>query len=250
MNRLPRRTLLSAAMLTLIAAGVAFSHDPTPESRPSVQAATSGGAARPASAEGSVTGKGTALLIGDSQSGGAAGVGPADTWPQRGLATLGYKVTWVGAGGTGYVAARGGDHPADNYLRSFQKQAWKLPSVAPELVVVEGGGNDAGQHRPLDQVQRNAHLLIQLLKQRYPASRILVVGVLSKSAAEGGEARLAVDSAAAQAARDLHVPFVDPGGWVTRYGLESRMADGVHLKASGHSFLTPVFADAVRTALR
>jgi len=184
--------------------------------------------------------------VGDSQSAGAAGVPGEDTWPRRGLAGLGYSVTWVGAGGTGYAASR---PRAANYLQSYQRGAWKIPPFAPELIVLQGGGNDAGQGKSLAEVSQNARQLVYLLHRRYPGSRLVMVGVLSRNANDGGGRRLVVDSLLAGTAEELRVPFVDPGGWISAYGLRNDMADGVHLKAVGHQRLTRVFAEQLRKTL-
>ncbi|MDO5754139.1 MAG: hypothetical protein Q4P21_13880, partial [Arthrobacter sp.] len=46
-----------------------------------------------------------AVLIGDSQSSGMRGVKGVHTWVEAGLAARGYKVRFLGAPGTGYVAS-------------------------------------------------------------------------------------------------------------------------------------------------
>ncbi|WFR83211.1 SGNH/GDSL hydrolase family protein [Arthrobacter sp. Y-9] len=253
MNIAFRRVALSAAVLALVAGSVVVSEKAPlspAHSSPGQMAAGGVGAGR-GTAVVAVTGpdgvrKGTALLVGDSQSAGAAGVPGEDTWPRRGLASLGYSVTWVGAGGTGYAATR---PRSGNYLQSYRHGAWKLPPFAPELIVFQGGGNDAGQGKQLSEVSQNARQLAYLMHRRYPGSRLVMVGVLSRSANDGGGRRLVVDSMLAGVAEELRAPFVDPGGWVSTYGLQNDMADGVHLKASGHQRLTPVFAEHLARAL-
>ncbi|MGO4453044.1 SGNH/GDSL hydrolase family protein [Arthrobacter sp. RAF14] len=253
MNIAFRRAALSAAALALVAGSLVVSEKAplSPAHSTPGQVAGTGVSAGRGTAVVALTGpdgvrRGTALLVGDSQSAGAAGVPGEETWPRRGLASLGYSVTWVGAGGTGYAASR---PRAANYLQSYQQGAWKLPPFAPELIVFQGGGNDAGQGKPLPQVSQNARQLAYLMHRRYPGSRIVMVGVLSRSAHDGGGRRLVVDSLLAGTAEELRIPFVDPGGWVSAYGLENEMADGVHLKASGHRRLTPVFAEHLSQVL-
>jgi len=248
-----RRVALSAAALALVAGSIIVSEKapPSPAHTASAQGAGTGVSAGRGTAVVDLPGpdgvrKGTALLVGDSQSGGAAGVPGEDTWPRRGLASLGYSVTWVGAGGTGYAASR---PRVANYLQSYRRGVWKLPPFAPELIVLQGGGNDANQRRPLSEVSQNARQLTYLLHHRYPGSRLVMVGVLSRSANDGGGRRLVVDSLLARTAEELKIPFVDAGGWVSTYGLKNDMADGVHLKPSGHQRLTPVFAERLSRAL-
>ncbi len=253
MNIAFRRVALSAAALALVAGSIIVSEKAplSPAHTSSAQMAGSGVSAGRGTAVVDLPGpdgvrKGTALLVGDSQSAGAAGVSGEDTWPRRGLASLGYSVTWVGAGGTGYAASR---PRAANYLQSYRRGVWKLPPFAPELIVLQGGGNDANQRKQLSEVSQNARQLAYLLHHRYPGSRLVMVGVLSRSANDGGGRRLVVDSLLARTAEELKIPFVDAGGWVSTYGLKNDMADGVHLKPSGHQRLTPVFAEHLSRAL-
>ncbi|MFJ3956308.1 SGNH/GDSL hydrolase family protein [Arthrobacter sp. NPDC090010] len=253
MKSLPRRTLLLAASLALLAtAGIAPQPMPpasTEATAGSLPPAVGGTVGRQAPAVLSLRdGAPIALLVGDSQAGGAAGVHPEDTWPQRGLGALGYSVRWVGAGGTGYVASRPRGH-ASNYLDAFRNGNWRLPAHDPALIVLEGGGNDANQGKSAADVASNCRQLVYLLHRRYPSSRMVMVGVLSRAAHDGGGARIAMDSVLADTARELRVPFVDPGGWITHYRLGGSMADGVHLKPQGHDVLTTVFAEAIRATL-
>lgn len=253
MNIAFRRVALSATALALVAGSIIVSEKAplSPTHTSTAQVAGNGIGAGRGTAVVELPGpdgvrKGTALLIGDSQSGGAAGVPGKDTWPRQGLASLGYSVTWVGAGGTGYAASR---PRAANYLQAYRRGTWKLPPFAPELIVLQGGGNDANQGKPLSEVSQNARQLAYLLHHRYPGSRLVMVGVLSRSANDGGGRRLAVDALLARTAEELKIPFVDVGGWVSTRGLKTYMADGVHLRASGHQRLTPVFAEALSRAL-
>ena len=98
----------------------------------------------------------TALLIGDSQS------EPADGWPRLGLAAVGYKVHFCGLGGTGFVAANG---KTGNYIDALERGDWKLPYGTPPLIVIQGGGNDAGKGATDAQIVANADRLIAALQR-------------------------------------------------------------------------------------
>lgn len=93
----------------------------------------------------------TAVLIGDSQS------MPKDSWPQQGIAAMGYKLHVVGMGGTGYVATNG---KTGNYIDALQRGDWVLPFGDPPLIVVQGGGNDATQRATDAQITSNAERLL------------------------------------------------------------------------------------------
>ncbi|WP_312875924.1 SGNH/GDSL hydrolase family protein [Arthrobacter terrae] len=181
----------------------------------------------------------TAVLIGDSQSEGAAGVSAKDTWTNTGLAKLGYNVVFCGRGGTGFVAANG---PVGNYPDALEKGHWNVPYGPAPLVVIEGGGNDAGRGATDDQIIANASRLIQDLRQTYPASRFVIIGTLAKGAMSGGGRRTQVDSLLGAFAAKNGIPFISAGDWLTAYSLTDKMADGVHLTGAGHRILSDVLA--------
>jgi acyl-CoA thioesterase-1 len=170
----------------------------------------------------------TALLIGDSQS------EPQGSWPRRALAGLGYEVFFCGKGGTGYVASNG---TTGNYVDALQRGDWHLPYGFPPLVVIEGGGNDAKQGASNEQISANADRLITTVKQRYPGAKLVMVGTLGKGAEHGGARRAEVDALLGTVAADHRIPFVSVGDWLTRYGLEGQLKDGVHMNSEGHRAL-------------
>ncbi|WP_054012444.1 SGNH/GDSL hydrolase family protein [Arthrobacter sp. ERGS1:01] len=181
----------------------------------------------------------SAVLIGDSQSGGAAGVKSADTWVVRGLAAQGYTVRFEGNGGTGFVARTS---KAANYPTGLESGKTLLPYGNPALVVVQGGGNDASQGVADDAILANAARLLKDLKASYPTSRFLFIGTLAKGATHGGGRRTHVDSLLAGFAKRNGLPFVSVGDWLTRYGVAGSLADAVHLNESGHQVLARVLA--------
>ncbi len=173
------------------------------------------------------------MLIGDSQS------QPKDSWPQRGIATLGYKLYVAGMGGTGFVASTS---KTGNYIDALQRGDWVLPYGTPPLIVLQGGGNDAAQKASDDQITSNAERLLAVLKKRYPGSRMAMIGTLAKGAANGGGRRTEVDALLGRIAAKNNVPFVSAGDWLTRYDAVKDLQDGVHMKPSGHEKLGSVLA--------
>ncbi|WP_413248207.1 SGNH/GDSL hydrolase family protein [Sinomonas flava] len=178
----------------------------------------------------------TAVLIGDSQS------EPTDSWVRRGLEKAGYSVYFAGKGGTGFSVGTAAVHDYDDALRLGD---WLLPHGDPGLVVVQGGGNDATRRSSDAAITKGAVAIMDELRTAYPHSKQLMVGTLSKSAADGGGRRTEVDALLGRIAARLEVPFVGCGDWISRYGLADELADGVHLKASGMARLTPIFADSL-----
>ncbi|WP_167398996.1 SGNH/GDSL hydrolase family protein [Arthrobacter pityocampae] len=186
----------------------------------------------------------TALLIGDSQSAGAAGVPAERTWPQAGLREAGYDVRYVGAGGTGFVAANG--FGATNYPTALSRGQWALPCTDPALIVVQGGGNDATQGASDAQITRGAGSVVSTLARTYPSSRIVLIGTLARDAAHGGGRRTAVDGVLGAYAAHHRVPFIGVGDWLTRYRADALLADAVHLTQAGHDRLAGVLKARLR----
>jgi acyl-CoA thioesterase I len=179
----------------------------------------------------------TALLIGDSQS------EPADGWPRLGLAAVGYKVHFCGLGGTGFVAANG---KTGNYIDALERGDWKLPSGAPALIVIQGGGNDAAQGATDAQIVANADRLIGALKERYPGTRLAMIGTLARGTNYGGGRRAQVDALLGILAARHGIPFVGVGDWLTKYNLAKNLADAVHMNAAGRKTLGGLLGDNLR----
>lgn len=175
----------------------------------------------------------TAVLIGDSQA------MPKDSWPQRGISALGYKLHVVGMGGTGFVASNG---KTGNYIDALQRGDWLLPYGDPPLIVVQGGGNDATQKATDAQITSNADRLLAALKKRYPGARLAMIGTLARGAGNGGGRRSEVDALLGRIAAKHAIPFVRTGDWLTRYDAVADLQDGVHMKPSGHAKLGSVLA--------
>lgn len=170
----------------------------------------------------------TALLIGDSQS------EPVDGWPRLGLAGIGYKVHFCGLGGTGFVAANGA---TGNYIDALQRGDWKLPYGTPPLIVIQGGGNDAGRGASDAQIVANADRLIETLAARYPGTPMVLIGTLGRGANHGGGRRAQVDALLGTVAARHGMPFVGVGDWLTKYGLAKDLADAVHMNTAGRKSL-------------
>ncbi|HJW01608.1 MAG TPA: SGNH/GDSL hydrolase family protein [Arthrobacter sp.] len=179
----------------------------------------------------------TALLIGDSQS------EPADGWPRLGLGAIGYKVHFCGLGGTGFVAANG---KTGNYIDALERGDWMLPYGTPPLIVIQGGGNDAGKGATDAQIVANADRLIAALNERYPGVRKVLIGTLGRGANYGGGRRSQVDSLLGTVAARHGMPFVGVGDWLSKYGLAKDLADAVHMNSSGRRALGTLLEGRLR----
>ncbi len=180
---------------------------------------------------------GTALLIGDSQS------EPLDGWPRQALTGAGYRVYFCGRGGTGFVSANGS---TGNYIDALREGDWLLPSGTPALIIIQGGGNDAGSGATDQQITTNAESLIAELQARYPGTRMAMIGTLARSKDDGGGRRTDVDTLLASVAADHGLPFVSVGDWLTRYGLAKDLVDAVHMNPAGRRALGTLLEQRLR----
>ena len=179
----------------------------------------------------------TALLIGDSQSAPAAG------WPRQALTALGYHVYFCGAGGTGFVAANA---KTGNYIDALNRGDWMLPYGSPALVVIQGGGNDAGKGASDARITANAEKLIGALRKRYPGAALAMIGTLALGADHGGGRRTEVDTLLGKVAAEQGIPFVSVGDWMTRHDLLQYASDRVHLRPEGHQKLGAILSTALK----
>ncbi|GAA5226399.1 SGNH/GDSL hydrolase family protein [Paeniglutamicibacter antarcticus] len=189
-------------------------------------------------------GRRSALLIGDSQSAGAANVPGNRTWPQEALRSVGYDVHFVGGGGLGFVASKRGGSP--NYPTALKQHLWPMPAEQPALIVVEGGGNDARIGASRQRILQGVDETINALTQQYPGSHLLMIGTLAGLPTVNGSRRASVDSLLGSYARERGIAFVGAGDWLARYGLEGQLADRVHLNQAGHDALATVLASRLR----
>lgn len=186
-----------------------------------------------------------AVLIGDSQADGAAGVPGNRTWPQMALHAAGYTVAFRGRAGTGYATSNGQDLDDVSALR---QQRWLLPHGDVGLVVIEGGGNDARTGVADATITSAQSSLVAELRRSYPRSPLVVIGTLARSSADGGGRRHRVDDLVGQSAREQGVAFISVGDWLTTHDLAAHLADQVHLDAEGHRMAAGVLLRALEDA--
>jgi acyl-CoA thioesterase-1 len=141
------------------------------------------------------------------------------------------------------VAANG---KTGNYIDALERGDWKLPYGAPALIVIQGGGNDAAQGATDAQIVANADRLIGALKDRYPGTRLAMIGTLARGTNYGGGRRAQVDGLLGTLAARHGIPFVGVGDWLTKYNLAKNLADAVHMNAAGRKTLGGLLGDNLR----
>lgn len=146
---------------------------------------------------------------------------------------LGYAQIRVrGGGGTGFVE----DNPEFNlppYLQQLRGGA--LNASNPDLVVIEGGSNDARARAPKWKVRRNAGLVLNFAREKHPGAMLVMVGPLD---VDGDYTETTpIHKAIRKAAVDQGVPYIDIRRWLAGHYDDLVGADRIHPTAEGHRFL-------------
>ncbi|MES9542648.1 SGNH/GDSL hydrolase family protein [Spirillospora sp. NPDC049024] len=191
------------------------------------------------------------MFLGDSYTVGDRGVEPESTYASATARLLGWQVVVGGRSGTGYVATGRGPRA---FLGLFESQLGWRP--APDMLVVSGGHND--WRTPAPQVAAAAHVLLQRARQRWPGTRLVILGPLWGTGTPLPGA-VAVRDALKNLAGQLGIPFVDPIGeqWITGdlltgQGNAPRLIkrDRTHPTPAGHLYVaTRLAADLKRLGL-
>ncbi|SEF11921.1 LGFP repeat-containing protein [Arthrobacter alpinus] len=175
-----------------------------------------------------VAGPNSVVMIGDSQLDG-------DSYTEQAARALGMTdQIQLAYGGMGYVASNpvaGGSGPF-----AIDSNHVLLPGGTPGLVIVNLGGNDARLNVPLPDVAKQATLMWKELRAKYPQSKIVVNGVMSRTDASHTQRR-AVDQIIVQTATAQGIETISLAGMATKAGADGLYQDGVHLTQAGHNLL-------------
>ncbi|MBG0827594.1 SGNH/GDSL hydrolase family protein [Planomonospora sp. ID67723] len=165
----------------------------------------------------------TVMIIGDSFTVGSGPVARWESYAALAARELDWQLITAGAAGTGFVnPGRVGRTFQDSFDREL---AWR---PAPDLLIVSGGHND--RNTPPSQVYGAAARLLDSIHERWPGTRVVVVGPLWMGTAPGWAFQ--VRDAVALAAAEAGAPFLDPLG--QHWSGAMVLADGVHPTLEGH----------------
>jgi lysophospholipase L1-like esterase len=179
--------------------------------------------------------------LGDSYTGGSAmDSGPPAEWPALLSRDFPWTVTPYALGGTGFVTQHGEPDTV------FAGRVDSIISARPDVVIIAGGHNDAGQ--PPERVRSAALNVVTRLRAGLPVATLVIIGVFWPGEAPPNV--IAVDDCLQQVAQDTGSPFADPlrEGWLS--GPDQRLigSDGVHPTDEGHAVLARRIADALVAA--
>jgi len=178
------------------------------------------------------------VIVGASYTAGVGPGNPAESWAGLLTRDLHANAVVYGVPGAGYVRQGYGHRgPVIAELEHID-----LPSVDPELVIVQAGHNDIGV--PLALERRQVTEAIDLIRDEAPRAKIALVTVFTKRSPSQAAYRTDHAIVSAATAADRGVIIMDPltQGW--RFG---RVRDGLHPSVAGSHWLASTVEHALRT---
>lgn len=186
----------------------------------------------------------TILFLGDSLT---AGYGLDNASAQAFPALIERRLGDAGRGGEFAVVNAGVS--GDTTAGGLRRIDWLLSRRAPDIFILELGGNDGLRGLPPAETERNLHAIIAKVRARNPAVRVLVAGMmLPPSLGMDYVTRFAaVFPAVAKSEDAVLIPFIleGVGG---RADLNQR--DGIHPTAEGHRAVAEVVWRYLEPVLR
>lgn len=169
------------------------------------------------------------LALGDSVTYGT-GAGPGEDWPSLLATRTGWQIENAGI-------------PGDTAAQARERLPELLQRHAPELVLVELGGNDFLRRRPAAQVKEDLRHILETIRQ-HGAQAVLIgvpeLSLLSVVARRPDDAPLYQELA-----EEEKLPLI-AGVFSSILAQPSLVADPIHPNAAGYQ----VFAQGVETELR
>jgi lysophospholipase L1-like esterase len=179
-------------------------------------------------------------VLGDSYTAGSAmDSGEKSEWPALLTAGRSWDVARYAMAGTGFVAGR--DSGTD-----FGARVPDIVAARPDVVIVEGGHDDAGS--PPAEVADAARAVLTGLRTGLPDARILVLGVLWPDSAPA--AVFALDNLLKVVADEVGGAFSDAlrEGWFSGTNRRLIGSDGTNPTDEGHAALAQRIGDALIAA--
>ncbi len=176
------------------------------------------------------------LVFGDSYASGYAADPPTTGYANLLAERFRWRLTVSSEGGAGYLT-RGAEG------RTYLDRVLALPESGPELILVQGGLNDAAQLPSANDVSSAAVQVLQALHDKYPSAELVVLGPIGVDA-QPRAGLAAVDRGLAAATASSGVPYISPlhEEWDIAPYL---IADGIHPNTQGHRYITDRLAVAL-----
>jgi lysophospholipase L1-like esterase len=189
----------------------------------------------------------SAYFFGDSLMAGTGAQPRRPVMARVAAAQLGWEVEVDAWGGTGFTTT--GD-ATPGYLERLQRPGALAGSY--DVVVLQGGTNDARIGSAPEQVQAALREVVALVRERQPQATVVLMGAYDPPAhGRLDPHRAVVDAALQEAAAELGLPFLSPisGGWSVDQPPSFLSRDGLHPTAFGYGVMGTRLAQALQELL-
>ncbi len=189
------------------------------------------------------------LIVGDSYT---AGVG-ADTedqgWAYLVAGELGFPTNIDGVGGTGFMWGGGQDDRGLEYSVRLQEIAATDPAFVPNLLILQGGQNDAVANDPAA-LETATTETIEAARTLWPGVQVVVLGPSAPQPL--AEQLRDANNAVRVGAEAANAPFINAyaAGWFTAANSQDFYTDGAHVDTAGHRYLADKFLEAWNTLVQ
>ncbi|MFC8041836.1 GDSL-type esterase/lipase family protein [Paenarthrobacter sp. NPDC057355] len=185
----------------------------------------------------------TVVFLGDSQ---LAGPG-IDSWAEQAAQKLGltHQIEHV-FGGLGYTS--GNIYAGGNAEQALMNDRVLLPQGRPGAIILTLGGNDATTGASDAAILEAAKNTWDELARKYPHTKIIVNGVMSRNDASHTRRRQ-VDALIVNAAKARGLQTISVTGMASTAGADPDFHDNVHLTQAGHNKVTASYLPLLKAAL-
>ena len=190
----------------------------------------------------------SAYFFGDSLMAGTGAKPRRPVMARVAAAQLGWGIEVDAWGGTGYTTS---GKATPGYLERLQRPG--AMSGEYDVVLLEGGTNDARIGSRPAQVKAAVREVVALVRSRQPQASIVLMGAYDPPAnGRQNPHRAVVDRAVQEAAAELGLPFLSPiaGGWSVGQPPSFLSRDGLHPTAFGYGVMGTRLAQDLATLLR
>ncbi|PTT59604.1 SGNH/GDSL hydrolase family protein, partial [Arthrobacter sp. HMWF013] len=189
------------------------------------------------------------LIVGDSYTAGVGADAEDQGWAYHVAGELGFPTNIDGVGGTGFAWGGGQDDRGLEYGVRLQEIAATEPAFVPNLLILQGGQNDAVANDPAA-VEAATTETIETARTLWPGVQVVVLGPSAPQplAEQLRDANNAVRAGAAAA----QAPFIDAygAGWFTAANSQQFYTDGAHVDTAGHRYIADKFLEVWNTLVR
>jgi hypothetical protein len=190
------------------------------------------------------------LIMGDSYTASDGADRQDQGWAYLVAGSLGFPTNIDAVGGTGFAWGGGAqDDRGQEYGARLRKIAATEPAFVPNLLILQGGQNDALSNNPAE-IESATTETIESARRLWPGVQVVVLG---PSAPQPLAERLRdANSAVRAGAAAANAPFIDAygAGWFTAANSPAFDADGAHVNTAGHRYLADRFLAAWNTLVR